>query len=75
MKIKTLAKLWKKEAKAFTKNERYAFHLPLVESANIDESEAMGDPLYEGIGQTPRFLELSRKYLTLINKEQKAAND
>lgn len=47
---------------------------PYVEGTKISALDEMGDPLYEDIGPTPRFLELSRKYLTLINKEQKAAN-
>lgn len=47
---------------------------PYVQGSRILERDEMGDPLYEDIGPTPRFLDLSKKYMALLKKEQKAAN-
>ncbi|GGJ82083.1 pilin assembly protein [Pseudomonas matsuisoli] len=36
---------------------------PYVEGDNVQSRDEMGDPMYEDVGLTPRFLELSRKHL------------
>jgi len=37
--------------------------LPYVRGSKVVALDEQGDPLYEDIGPTPRFLALSRKYL------------
>ena len=37
--------------------------MPYVPGSQIVATDEQGDPLYEDIGPTPRFLQLSRKYL------------
>ncbi|WJN58438.1 pilin assembly protein [Pseudomonas sp. SO81] len=37
--------------------------LPYVKGHKVVATDEQGDPLYEDIGPTPRFLALSRKYL------------
>jgi hypothetical protein len=36
---------------------------PYVQGSNVAATDEMGDPLYEDVGPTPHFLELSRKHL------------
>lgn len=36
---------------------------PYVKGPRVVATDEQGDPLYEDIGPTPRFLQLSRKYL------------
>ena len=37
--------------------------LPYVKGSKVVATDEQGDPLYEDIGPTPRFLALSRRYL------------
>ncbi|MBM7059895.1 pilin assembly protein [Pseudomonas sp. UL073] len=46
--------------------------LPYVKGSQVVATDEMGDPLYEDIGPTPRFLALSRKYLHQLTKQQDA---
>lgn len=48
--------------------------LPYIAGKRVIETDEMGDPLYEDIGPTPRFLDLSKKYTSILKKNQKAAN-
>ncbi len=49
--------------------------LPYVAGKRVIETDEMGDPLYEDVGPTPRFLDLSKKYTSILKKNQKAANN
>lgn len=41
--------------------------LPYVKGSTVVATDEQGDPLYEDIGPTPRFLALSRKYLQQLS--------
>ncbi len=43
--------------------------LPYVEGEKVIETDEHGDPIYEDVGPTPQFLELSRKYLSALKKQ------
>lgn len=43
--------------------------LPYVQGSHVVALDELGDPLYEDIGPTPRFLALSRKYLHELNDQ------
>lgn len=47
---------------------------PYVEGKQVVGEDEMGDPLFEDVGPTPRFLTLSKKYIALLKQELKAAN-
>jgi len=47
---------------------------PYVAGTTVVEKDEMGDPLYEDVGPTPRFLDLSKKYRSIMKRGQKAAN-
>lgn len=42
--------------------------LPYVKGSKVVATDEMGDPLYEDVGPTPRFLALSRKYLKQLSE-------
>lgn len=44
--------------------------LPYVKGSKVVATDEQGDPLYEDIGPTPRFLALSRKYLQQLSAQQ-----
>ncbi|MEK1906123.1 MAG: pilin assembly protein [Pseudomonas sp.] len=44
--------------------------LPYVKGSAVVATDEQGDPLYEDIGPTPRFLALSRKYLQQLSAQQ-----
>lgn len=44
--------------------------LPYVKGSQVIATDEQGDPLYEDIGPTPRFLALSRKYLRSLMEQQ-----
>ena len=44
--------------------------LPYVKGSKVVAVDEQGDPLYEDIGPTPRFLALSRKYLQQLSEQQ-----
>jgi len=48
--------------------------LPYISGSKVIALDEQGDPLYEDIGPTPRFLDLSKKYMALIAQDQRAAN-
>jgi hypothetical protein len=41
---------------------------PYVKGQKVIATDELGDPLYEDVGPTPRFLELSKKHLHELNK-------
>lgn len=47
--------------------------LPYVKGSQVVATDEQGDPLYEDIGPTPRFLALSRKYLQALAQQQESA--
>lgn len=47
---------------------------PYIRGQQVVAEDEMGDPLYEDVGPTPRFLDLSKKYMTLLKHEKQAAN-
>ncbi|MCP5161633.1 MAG: type 1 pili tip component [Hahellaceae bacterium] len=47
---------------------------PYIAGTRIVAEDEQGDPLYEDLGPTPRFLDLSKKYMTVLKEDQKAAN-
>jgi hypothetical protein len=47
--------------------------LPYVKGSQVVATDEQGDPLYEDIGPTPRFLALSRKYLRELSLQQDSA--
>lgn len=44
--------------------------LPYVRGSQIVATDEQGDPLYEDIGPTPRFLALSRRYLLDLTQQR-----
>lgn len=44
--------------------------LPYVKGSQVVATDEQGDPLFEDIGPTPRFLALSRKHLRLLEQQQ-----
>ena len=44
--------------------------LPYVQGSQVVGRDEEGDPLYEDIGQTPRFLELTRKHLNQYHQQR-----
>jgi len=48
---------------------------PYVSGNKVIAHDEMGDPLYEDIGPTPKFMNLSKKHLSLLKQQgKKAAN-
>ena len=47
--------------------------LPYVKGSKVVATDEQGDPLYEDIGPTPRFLALSRRYLQELSAQQDGA--
>ena len=47
--------------------------LPYVKGSKVVATDEQGDPLYEDIGPTPRFLALSRRYLHDMLAQQESA--
>ncbi|MGD3206109.1 pilin assembly protein, partial [Xanthomonas citri pv. citri] len=48
--------------------------LPYVRGSKVVALDEQGDPLYEDIGPTPRFLALSRKYLRELSETGKGTS-
>lgn len=46
--------------------------LPYIPGDRIVSEDDYGDPIYEDVGPTPRFLELTRKYRHQIQQEHSA---
>ncbi len=48
---------------------------PYVEGGKVVGEDEVGDPIYEDVGPTPRFLDLSKKYIQKLKEnEDEAAN-
>lgn len=47
---------------------------PYVKGSQVVATDEQGDPLYEDIGPTPRFLALSRRYLQQLSDQSDATN-
>ncbi|MCY1174481.1 hypothetical protein D9M68_440960 [compost metagenome] len=47
---------------------------PYVKGSQVVATDEQGDPLYEDIGPTPRFLALSRRYLQQLSDQRDATN-
>jgi len=47
---------------------------PYVKGSQVVATDEQGDPLYEDIGPTPRFLALSRKYLHQLAEQRESTN-
>ncbi|MDX1451567.1 MAG: type 1 pili tip component [Oleiphilaceae bacterium] len=80
-KIAALAEMYPKRSKTEIITELLSAALeemetsmPYVAGKKVIETDEMGDPLYEDVGPTPKFLDLCKKYTSLLKKEQKAAN-
>ncbi|MDH1212417.1 pilin assembly protein [Pseudomonas chengduensis] len=48
--------------------------LPYVKGNRVVALDEQGDPLYEDVGPTPRFLALSRKYLRQFSESAEGTN-
>tara|TARA_R110000868_G_scaffold119526_5_gene317359 strand:- start:868 stop:1209 length:342 start_codon:yes stop_codon:yes gene_type:complete len=48
--------------------------LPYVKGNKVVATDELGDPLYEDIGLTPRFLALSRRHLQRLSAAQSHAD-
>ena len=42
--------------------------MPYVKGSRVISEDEMGDPIYEDLGPTPKFLELTHKYMTRIQE-------
>lgn len=80
-KIAALAEMYPKRTKSEIIGELLSAALDELETSfpykagsKVVETDEMGDPLYEDVGPTPRYLDLSKKYKATLTKEQKAAN-
>jgi len=49
--------------------------LPYVKGNQVVAVDEQGDPLYEDIGPTPRFLALSRRYLQDLSQERESSSN
>lgn len=47
---------------------------PYVRGSQVVATDEQGDPLYEDIGPTPRFLALSRRYLRQLSDQRDNTN-
>ena len=45
---------------------------PYVKGQHVVATDEEGDPLYEDVGPTPRFLDLSRRHLHELSEQQEA---
>lgn len=46
--------------------------MPYVQGDKVIARDDQGDPIYEDVGPTPRFLALSRKYRAMLEKDSGA---
>jgi hypothetical protein len=47
---------------------------PYVKGSQVVATDEQGDPLYEDIGPTPRFLALARRYLQQLSDQRDSTN-
>jgi len=45
-------------------------HIPYVEGSKVISRDEMGDPIFEDVGLTPRYLELTQKHAELLKDKQ-----
>ena len=43
--------------------------IPYVQGDSVTGEDEFGEPVYEDIGATPRFIELTNKYFQILEKE------
>lgn len=48
--------------------EELETNFPYIQGSRVTEHDEMGDPIYEDIGPTPRFLDLCKKYHSVIDR-------
>lgn len=80
-KIAALSEMYPKRTKSEIIGELLSAALDELETSfpykpgnKVVETDEMGDPLYEDVGPTPKYLDLSKKYKATLAQEQKAAN-
>ena len=54
--------------------EELETRLPYVQGSQVVATDEEGNPLYEDIGPTPRFLTLARKYLHELNEQSDSSS-
>ena len=47
---------------------------PYVKGTRVVAEDEQGDPMFEDVGPTPRYLDLSKKHMALLKQKQEAAN-
>lgn len=47
--------------------------MPYISGNNVIAKDEMGDPLYEDVGPTPTFINLSKKHLEMLKQHGKQA--
>ena len=55
--------------------QEIATAMPYVAGQKVISTDEQGDPVYEDVGPTPRFIELARKYRKKLEAEVKKASD
>jgi len=81
-KIDALAEMYPKRSKSEILSELLSAALdeletsfPYIAGNKVIAKDEMDDPLYEDVGPTPKFMDLSKKYRTVLKKQGiKAAN-
>lgn len=77
--IEALAEMYPARSKTQIITELLSAALDAVETAmpyergsEIISRDELGDPIYEDVGPTPRFLELSRRHAAVLRNENQA---
>ena len=81
-KINALAEMYPKRSKSEILGELLSAALdeletsfPYITGNKVISQDEMGDPMYEDLGPTPKFMELSKKHHTGLKQQgKKAAN-
>lgn len=80
-KISALAEMYPKRTKGEIISELLSAALDELETSfpykagnKVVETDELGDPLYEDIGPTPKYLDLAKKHKAVLTKDKKAAN-
>jgi len=55
--------------------QEIATAMPYVAGQKVISTDDQGDPVYEDVGPTPRFMELARKYRKKLEAEARKASD
>ena len=48
--------------------------MPYERGSRIISRDEMGDPMYEDVGPTPRFLQLTKQHAALLRKENESSD-